>query len=313
MAEPQTVETTEPINPSLDDRLNKLFGEKEAQPEAELEATETQDETPETPSVEAKPEETPAEEVIEVEFNGVKYQVPPELKDVLMKSADYTQKTQTLAQQRRDLELQNKEILLHRENQAFEQSIAQEAEQLKLIEQYIPYMKQNTDWNKLTTDQFVRRQKEISDLEDQRRDLSAAIHGKRQEFAGKIEAARAKLKTEMSESLSKSIPGWNDTVKGEVEAFVKAIGYPEAAIPHMTSIDYQVAWKASQYDRLKTQTASAVKKAGEAPVIKATSRKEMPTQVKEMLNTRKAIQRSQPGSSERKAAVDKRLGQIFGG
>lgn len=39
--------------------------------------------------------------LVEVEFNGKKYQVPEELKEGLMLKADYTQKTQVVAEQRR--------------------------------------------------------------------------------------------------------------------------------------------------------------------------------------------------------------------
>lgn len=312
MASTAEAVTTE-LPQDLDSKLDRLFSPQEEAP---------QQETPEAVAEEPGEEvETPAEtsetteevpEFKEVEFNGQKYQVPPEMVDALMKSSDYTQKTQSLAQQRREMELQQKEIAVHREEAAFTQSVSQELDTLKMLEQYIPYLKANTNWDQLTTDQFVRKQKEIQDLADQHRDLIAQLHGKHQEFVKQVEGKRANLKKEMSEVLTKAIPGWADTHKSEAEAYVKTLGYPEVAIPHMSSLDYQVAWKASQYDKLKSNTAASVKKAGDAPMIKATSRKEMPSAVKEMLNTKKVLKTAKPGSPELKAALDKRLSQIFG-
>jgi hypothetical protein len=314
MAEP--VEAVEA--PTLDYKLDQLFGTGDEAPTPdEPETVEAAEETqePEPTGDEAQQAETPepSEEVIEVEFNGTKYQVPPELKDVLMKSSDYTQKTQSLAQQKRELDLQNQQIALQREESAFQGSVAQELDTLKMLEQYIPYLKSQTNWDSLTTDQFVRKQKEIQDLADQHRELSAAIQGKHQEFKKKMEGERANLKKQATEVLSKAIPGWNDAVRGEVESYIKTLGYPEVAIPNMSSLDYQVAWKAAQYDKIKSGTATAVKKAGEAPVIKATARKEMPSKVKEMLNTKKVLKTAAPGSTQQKAAIDKRLSQLFGG
>jgi hypothetical protein len=308
---------------TLDSKLDRIFGGvKEAPQQAQPEAVETQSETqesPETPvettSEEGAPQETsePNEEVIEVEFNGNKYQVPPELKDVLMKSSDYTQKTQSLAQQKREFEAQAAQLALQREEIAFQQSTAQEVDTLKMLEQYIPYVKANTNWDSLTTDQFVRKQKEIQDLTDQYTNLSSLLNQKHKAFKEKVDGERKNLKKQATEALSKAIPGFTDKVQGEIESYVKGLGYPDVAIPHMNTLDYQIAWKAAQYDKLKTSTASAVKKAADTPMIKATSRKEMPSKVKEMLNTRKVLSRAKQGSDEQKVALDRRLSQIFGG
>jgi hypothetical protein len=46
-------------------------------------------------------------------------------------------------------------------------------------------------------------------------------------------------------------------------------------------------------------------------VIKATARKEMPSKVKEMLNTKKVLKTAKPGSEQQKAAIDQRLSQLF--
>src|SRR5712671_4095938 len=43
-------------------------------------------------------------DTVEVEYDGKTYQLPPELKDALLRQADYTRKTQEVAQNRKALE-----------------------------------------------------------------------------------------------------------------------------------------------------------------------------------------------------------------
>lgn len=307
---------TEAVAPTLDSKLDRLFGGgEEAPPEATPEAEPAEQAAPVEASDEAAPAETPEpqEEVFEVEINGTKYQAPPELKDVLMKSADYTQKTQTLAQQRRELELQNQQLAIQKEESAFVQSVASEVDTLKMLEQYIPYVKANTNWDQLDVRQFQLKQKEITDLTEQYQSLTKSVEQKKAAFRDHVTQERQKLKKQASENLSKAIPGWNEKSQGEVEAYVKGLGYPDSALANMNSLDYQIAWKASQFDKLKSGAQPAVKKAASAPVIKASARQEMPSKVKEMLNVRKVLKRAEQGSPEQKAAVDKRIEQLFGG
>lgn len=70
-------------------------------------------EEPEEPKTEPKveqPEETKTEEPkeepsdVEIEYEGSKYKLPPELKDAFLRHADYTRKTQEIAQQRKEFE-----------------------------------------------------------------------------------------------------------------------------------------------------------------------------------------------------------------
>ena len=46
----------------------------------------------------------PSPEVETVEYEGQEYNIPPELKDAIMRQSDYTTKTQEVAEQRKDLE-----------------------------------------------------------------------------------------------------------------------------------------------------------------------------------------------------------------
>lgn len=53
--------------------------------------------------IEAEPEE-PEPELADVEYEGKSYKLPPELKDAVLRHADYTRKTQEVAEMRRQVE-----------------------------------------------------------------------------------------------------------------------------------------------------------------------------------------------------------------
>lgn len=85
------------------DETNPVEPEVEAAPDEEvLETYETEDNEPELDE-DGNPIEEP-EESVELDVNGKKYKVPKELKDGFLMQADYTRKTQELAEQRRAVE-----------------------------------------------------------------------------------------------------------------------------------------------------------------------------------------------------------------
>ena len=70
------------------------------------EISEEEIETGDDREVEPEVEGDEAPEFVDVEYDGQLYSVPPILKDALMRNSDYTQKTQDVASQRKDLETQ---------------------------------------------------------------------------------------------------------------------------------------------------------------------------------------------------------------
>lgn len=305
----------EPISESadLDAKLEAKFGMFEERVREEPEQPqEPPQEAPTGEDVAAKPESGKEEpELVEIDVDGEIWQVPPKLKERFMAQKDYTSKTTEVANTRRALEAQQKEIALFREQRAFEESVASDLDHLKMMDAYVQHVEKNTEWAKLTTDQIVRARLELDQLRTQRSELAKALQAKQNEFNQKISNEREKLKKESAEVVAKAIPNWNDETRGAVEKYVQSMGYPEVAIPHMSALDYQVAWKAMQYDKIKAETKSAVKKT-DAPVIAPTARKNpMPQQVRAKLDLKNAVK---TGNREKIAAgLDARLEQLFGG
>jgi len=303
----QTVEAV-----SVEDRIADIFSGQKEQPkeaaeEPEAVQAESQDAEDGEPQAEVSEE---SDDSVEVEFNGISYQVPKELKDALMRETDYTQKTQALSSQRKEIELQQKELVLARERESFQASVKEETGQLEMLDAYIKHVNQNTDWASMDVNAAFRAKMELDQLKEQKVELERSLSQKYQEFQSGVEKKRSELKAESEAHLSKAIPGWSEKVRGEVQSYIKSLGYPEIGVEHMSSLDYQVAYKAMQFDALKSKTSDAVKKASSAPAIKPTARKEMPKEVQKKLNYRKAVQKASDPSTRSKLAED-RLGDIF--
>lgn len=305
----QTSAVEQPATESIDVEalLDAKFGTGEEQPEQQ------EQEAPEGEEAQAAEEstETPAEaEFVEVDVDGETYQVPPKLKDRIMAEKDYTAKTTEIANTRRALDLQSKEVALFHEQRAFEQSMEADVDRLKMFDAYIKHEKSSKDWASLTTDQVVRAKLELDQLAEQRNELAQALKGKREEFMQKLNGERAKLKESAKEILSKAIPNWSDETRASVEKYAQSLGYPEVAVRNMSALDAQIAWKAMQFDKIKAETKS-VKKT-DAPVIAPTARRNpMPQKVRASLDLKNAVK---SGKQENvSAALDKRLSQLFGG
>ena len=114
---------------------------EDAAPEA-VEAEETQveevsDTEAETLEVEATAEtdgEPAAREFVSIEYDGQEFEVPPVLKDAFMRQSDYTQKTQTVAEQRKSLEAQAAALT---QQQELQQQTFEDVAQVKAIDQQI--------------------------------------------------------------------------------------------------------------------------------------------------------------------------------
>ena len=301
------------VEQSLEDRIGNMFDPGGPSDEPEVVDEASSEEQPEVAEGddEAQPQEDTSEDYQEVEYEGEVWQVPPKLAKAIMQERDYTQKTQQLADQRRALELQQKEIVLWNEQQKFGASVAEDSRKLELLDEYIKHVESTTDWKSLTTDEIVRARLELDQLNRQKQELQTTLHGKYQEFQQKQNSERSKIKQELEQHLAKSIPSWSPDTKSAIEKYAQSNGYPEMAVQNMSAMDYQIAWKAMQFDRLQAEKGKAVSKASKAPpVVKPGAVNPMPKDVQDKLNFRKAIKKA-PTSSDKARLIEQRLAKMF--
>jgi hypothetical protein len=193
----------------------------------------------------------PVEEVEEVEHEGKKYAIPKALKPQLMLQADYTRKTQELADQRRAVEAQA--AATKADVEAREAFIKENAEliayddRLTLLDKEIAAFA-NVDWQAAVahdaangTNTVQLAQIELQRLKDQRdgfRDgrtkLQTKIESQVTERNLTTQRATAKQREECEAVLAREIPGWSEK-RPKVEAFAeKALGIPLVALQATT-------------------------------------------------------------------------------
>lgn len=171
-----------------------------------------------------EPEEPP-EETEEVEHDGKKYAVPKALAARIMKDADYTQKTQALAETRKALESRQAEINQAAEVQAqtFEQRV-QLAQLDAALEQYA-----TLDWSAYA-DQHgdraaITAQAQWRQLEQAKATLQNEITEKETGHRLVSERATATAIQEANEVLAREVEGYGSQLVSDVVKTASAYGF----------------------------------------------------------------------------------------
>lgn len=249
-----------PQAPEAEDQSAEVEAEQAVEPSDEPETEESQPE-------EQAEDENPAAEVVEVEYEGEVFKVPPKLKDALMRQQDYTVKTQHLAEQRRATEdrsqyLEAKEVLL---GAAYEEAAEYRAIQ-KQLEQF-----DALDWARLAQQDM----QQAYTLDLQRQELRRQLEGKQQALQQKvaqIEQAR-KMHLEKQLELGRAeLQRRIGPMKAEdVQATWKqgqSLGFSEQELSTITDPRVMHAiYKAAQWDKLQAGKKDAQQKVSKAPPV----------------------------------------------
>lgn len=208
---------------------------------------------PEPSPNEATPDETNLEqddglenaepEFDEVDYNGNKYKVPKDLAPVLQKAdslqADYTRKTQEVAEMRRFAETQIQHV---QREQQINSEISQEIGQLASVESQLAQY-QNADWQGWMAQNPAAAQAgmaEMRDLENKQAKLRGTVEIRKAEVAAIHEQRSATMISQAIEQLSKPDPdkGWagkfDVTTKDSLTKFGRDLGYTDAELAGTT-------------------------------------------------------------------------------
>jgi hypothetical protein len=288
---------------SVSDRIANIFGGDEPQ---EPQAPEQQaSDEPQEPVAEdqGQPPET-----FELEYDGEKFVLPKKLEKGFLQERDYTQKAQTLAEQRRSVELKEQQFRVRELQDKFNTEVANDVRQMQMID---AVLEQPVNWQSMSTDEAFRHKIQLDDLRQQREKLAQAVTQRWQKFQGEKQSSEQELQRKTLEAVRTRINGWNDAVAKEVTDHFRERGLTEAdfALFNQNPVYVEAAWKAMQYDKLQAKAKPAVEQAKNA---KTTSAKPMPKDVQDKLNYRKAVAKAAPGSQEQQRLVKDRLAKIFG-
>lgn len=276
---------------SVEDRIANFLDPQAEQPATEPEA--------------ATPEET-APETFEFETNGKKFVLPKEIEGEISKAKDYTQKTQSLAEMRKDVERQFAQIKLAQQEAQLAQAVKPEMDQIGMIDAVLEQYK-GLKWQEMTTDDLVRKKLEMDQYKDMRSALEQQVNAKKAQHQQAFQQELEKLKAEARDTLKKRI-NWSDETETEVRNYVRELGITDTEYDGVFDPRHkQILWEASQYRKLK---ASAQPVAQQVKAVKAQSSNPMPQQVKEKLAFNKAL-KTAPNWQAKSELATARLAKIF--
>lgn len=283
----ETANSQEVAN-AMEDRFAKEFGEPEqAAPTEEVEAPN------------AEETETAGDGLEEVELEGEVFKVPPKIKEAVIRQSDYTRGKQEVAEKQRTIDLQAQAFQLQQAEQSFQGTISEQLSNLALIDARTKDLLAN--WQQLTTDQ----KQEVLFLDKQRDQITRDIHGKRQEFDSKQQAAQRELLAKTAEAVRKAIPGWSEELAKEITRHAVSDGYTQQELSSVTDPRYiKTLWKAREYDRLQARAKAPAQ--GKAPaVVKPGASNPMPQAVKNKHAFKKEMSKATSDSAKARLIEDR--------
>lgn len=260
-------------------RMSAFFGGGE--PATEPEQAQPQDQADDQPeAVEATETESEAvEEVVEeeaplIELDGRKL-TAEEVKAELSKAQDYTRKTQTLAEEKRLFETQQR---LQQEHAAFQQHVASEVEQLRQIDSQLEAYRR-VDLSTADPADLSRMSMIAANLRDEKARLQESLNQKQSQFKQHAFKAWDEMAERARDAMSKEVPDWNQAAP-KLAQWALEQGYPFEVI---TGYDRQTRervgpgvvdptfartlYKAWKYDQLQAGKPAAQAKAAKAPPV----------------------------------------------
>ena len=239
---------------------------EDAAPEAvEVEETQVEevlDNEAEADEAEAT-EETEGEpaEFVSIEYDGQEFEVPPVLKDAFMRQSDYTQKTQTVAEQRKSLEAQAAALT---QQQELQQQHFEDVAQIKALDQQLE------QYNALNWPELYQTDVgQAASLDHQKRELEShrqqTINRLNQNQATALEnqrAEHARVVEEGQKVLKKEIDNWTPERAQSIAAYGISQGLNEQAVASITDpVHVKLIDKAMKYDELVAKQKAAAPKA----------------------------------------------------
>jgi hypothetical protein len=171
----------------------------------------------------------PQEEFEEVEYEGKRYAVPKELKDAVLRQADYTRKTQELAQTRQqaEAEIASKTARIEAER-ANIQTVARLTAMDERLQQY-----QGVDWQQLSQTDPVRAQQEFfqyQQLKDSRQQFVFQVQQHESQRAMQEQQETAQRMQQANDALKREISNWSPDYARELRSVAKELGADESEL-----------------------------------------------------------------------------------
>ena len=252
----QTIE--EPTSDNSEEYEAEAFDETEEEVSEEFE---------EVDEYEVADEETPTETVqaYTVKVDGEEFEVTlDELRDGYQRQADYTRKSQSLAEQRKAYEANLKAVQNER------QQYAQVLEQMSQNQNYELQRFENIDWKELKDEdpmEYMEKRLEYQEAKDRVTQLNnerARVQQQSQQEFNEIVTQKVQQEAEL---LAKALPEYSEpgsTLKTDLRNYALSLGFPANEIDSIT--DHRVVLVLHKA-MLQDNAAKGVKKVKVAPKV----------------------------------------------
>jgi hypothetical protein len=205
----------------------------------------------------------------EVEYEGNKYKVPKAIAPALLRQADYTKKTQEVAELRRAHDAEKSRLA--EEAKGFQEDRQEHVQAYALWQQLEQF--KNYNWQQAYDADFVETQKlwnHYQLLQGAHRDVVGKLHAKQQQRQSTATAEQAKLRDQTRATLAKEIPNW-PKAEQELTDYALKHGYKAEEVKAALDSDarpFRFLHKAFLYDQLVEKQRQAAKAQTPAEPVK---------------------------------------------
>lgn len=218
---------------------------------------------------EAQTDETVDSDGVEVEYEGKAYKLPKELKDALLRQADYTRKTQETAAQKRAVEERAQTLELQAKFQAEHFQKAVEAQSLQSqLQQYA-----QVDWAGLAESnpsQYLQLDRQYRQLQEAAQRVNGEIQHLGQQFAQKAQVEKQKAQARCIEELRKEFPDFGSDMLKALDETGRSFGFSGEELSEIVDPRViRVLHAANQYRKLQGSKSIATKKVQSAKPVQA--------------------------------------------
>jgi len=271
---------SEETEPTVDE---EVVEETEEAEEVEEEAPEEEEGQAEEETEEEVDEEEETEIVAEedlkytIKVDGEEFEVGiDELKNGYQRQADYTRKSQALAEQRKETEaIQSERQRLEQERQMYANGLQmlQEQQSSKLQEF------DSVDWETLKAEdpyQYMIKKDEYRDAQEKVNNVAQQQALIQQERNEEMQRAKAQFVQQEYNKLVDALPEWKDkdsTIKKDIREYAKSVGFlPEEISQLADHRSVLVIKKAMEYDKLTKKVAPKKKAVKKVPKVQKSGR-----------------------------------------
>jgi hypothetical protein len=289
---------------SPQERMIALLGAEENQ-EALIDAPVEAQADEQNPEVQAESETEaeaqPETRKLKLKWNGEEVEKDEsEVVELAQKGFDYTQKTQTLAEERKVIDERNQAIKAQEEQIKHQTEIQQAlikdiAKVTSIDEQLAEYDKVN--WSQLTDQDPAYAQKafmQYTALRDRKNSMVQELNQKASYLKQQQQSRYEEMLNKGREALNKDLPGWNTDKFPDIKEAAKSLGYQDNELAGVTDPRvFKALYEVAQYRKLQSSKSQMENKvAGKPPVVKPGSRDTKATANNKYATDRQALKKT---------------------